>query len=84
MTTLQGLLGLVVLIAIAWVASEDRGRVRWRTVVVGIALQFTVALLLLKLPASREVFFWINKAVVALHEATLAGTGFVFGYLGGG
>jgi CNT family concentrative nucleoside transporter len=43
-----------------------------------------VALLLLKLPASREVFFWINKAVVALHEATLAGTGFVFGYLGGG
>ena len=84
MTTLQGLLGLVALIAIAWVASEDRGRVRWRTVVVGIALQFALALLLLKLPASREVFSWINKAVVALHEATLAGTGFVFGYLGGG
>lgn len=84
MTTLQGLLGLVVLIAIAWVASEDRGGVRWRTVVVGLALQFALALLLLKLPASREVFFWINKAVVALHEATLAGTGFVFGYLGGG
>ena len=52
--------------------------------VAGIAMQFIIAFILLKLPVviSSAVVF-INGVVNALSDATYAGTGFVFGYLGG-
>jgi CNT family concentrative nucleoside transporter len=51
---------------------------------IGFALQFAIAALMLRLPASRALFAALNDAVLALQEATRAGTSFVFGYLGGG
>ncbi len=81
---LQGLLGLIVFVAIAWSLSEDRHAVVWRTVVAGIALQIVLAVLLLKLPVSRVVFQWLGAGVGVLQDATQAGTSFVFGYIGGG
>ncbi|HXO02991.1 MAG TPA: nucleoside transporter C-terminal domain-containing protein, partial [Stellaceae bacterium] len=47
-------------------------------------LQFAVALLLLKFPPVAKAFLLLNDGVEALQKATDAGTGFVFGYLGGG
>ena len=81
---LQPLLGLTLLLVLAWTLSEDRARTPWRTVIVGIGLQITLAVLLLKLPASREVFHAIGAGVLALQEATKAGTSLVFGFVGGG
>ena len=49
----------------------------------GLALQIALALLLLKLPLFREAFLQLNRLVLALEAATAAGTGLVFGYLGG-
>jgi CNT family concentrative nucleoside transporter len=81
---LQGSLGIAVLVAIAWILSEDRRSVQPRLVVSGLALQLVLAVLLLKLPAVKALFIWLNDLVVALQKATETGTGFVFGYLGGG
>jgi CNT family concentrative nucleoside transporter len=81
---LQGGLGILVLLGVAFLLSEDRRRVQWKVVAGGLALQILLALVLLKLPASREAFLALNRAVSALEEATRAGTSFVFGYLGGG
>ena len=50
----------------------------------GIGLQVIIAALLLKLPASRELFLWMNSLVLAIEQATQQGTSLVFGYLGGG
>jgi CNT family concentrative nucleoside transporter len=83
MLTLQSLLGLVVFIGVAALLSEDRRRIPWRTVLVGVALQLVLAVVLLKLPLARSVFAALNQVVLALGEATKAGTSFVFGYLGG-
>lgn len=80
----QGLLGLVALIGLAWAVSEDRRKVPWKAVAAGLGVQVALALLLLKLPVSRELFLALNRLVGALQEATRAGTSFVFGYLGGG
>ncbi|MDR3435397.1 nucleoside transporter C-terminal domain-containing protein [Telmatospirillum sp.] len=80
----QGLLGMAGLLAAAWAISEDRHAIPWRTVVSGLALQLALALLLIKVPGTTQVFFLLNHAVEALQKATDAGTGFVFGYLGGG
>ena len=84
MSQLQGIVGLVGLVALAWLLSENRRAVRWRVPLIGLALQFTIAALMLKLPASRVLFAGLNDGVLALQEATRAGTSFVFGYLGGG
>jgi CNT family concentrative nucleoside transporter len=81
---MRGLLGIAVLLLLAWLLSEDRFRIPVRVVVAGVLLQFGLALLFLKFPPAGSVFLLLNEAVEALQKATNAGTGFVFGYLGGG
>ena len=84
MTAIQPVLGLIFLTGFAWLASENRARFSWRVAVAGLAVQFVIALLLLKVPGSHVVFVWLNSGVLALQHATEAGTSLVFGYLGGG
>ncbi len=81
--TLQAIPGLLCLVALAWAISENRSALRPKAVAAGIALQFALALLLLKLPLFREAFVLLNGAVLALEQATRDGTAFVFGFLGG-
>ena len=81
---MRGLLGIAVILILCWAISEDRFRVPWRIVVVGVLLQFGLALMFLKFPPASAAFLLLNRAVEALQRATDAGTGFVFGYLGGG
>ena len=40
--------------------------------------------MLLKIAAIQSLFLYLNGLVLALQDATRAGTSFVFGYLGGG
>lgn len=84
MTTVQPLLGLVVLIGFAWLIGENRRAFPWRTVAVGLAIQLGLALLLLRLPAALAALAYLNDVVLALQTATEAGTTLVFGFLGGG
>ncbi len=81
---LQSLFGLVLLTLLGWLFSEDRGAVRWQIPVAGLALQFGLALMLIKLPLFKDFFLGLNQALLSLEEATRAGTSFVFGFLGGG
>src|SRR5271165_5093045 len=80
---LQSALGIAVILALAWVLSENRRAFPMRTVVAGLALQFSLALLLLKIDVARNALFSLNGIVDALMQATRAGTSFVFGYVGG-
>lgn len=84
MPTLQSLCGLLIITGIAYVLSEDRRAIPWRTVSAGLVLQFFLALVFLKLPPAQVLFRGLNKVVLLLDQATTAGTSFVFGYLGGG
>ncbi|MEJ0092898.1 MAG: nucleoside transporter C-terminal domain-containing protein [Methylocella sp.] len=84
MDILRGALGLIALLGLAWLISEDRRHLRLRIVCAALALQIGLALLLLKFPPAAAFFFSLNAAVLALQTATDAGTSFVFGYLGGG
>jgi concentrative nucleoside transporter, CNT family len=72
------------LLALAWVASENRRAVPWRAVAAGLLLQLALALLFLKIAAVKDLFLKLNDVLLVLERATQAGTGFVFGYLGGG
>ena len=83
MSAIQPLIGIIALLALAWAISVNRRAFPWRVVAVGIALQFALALMLLKAPGSQLAFAWIGDGVNALMSATEAGTSFVFGFLGG-
>lgn len=81
---LQPLLGLGIFILFAWLISEQRRRFPVRLVIIGLALQLLLAILLFNVPLFQSLFLVLNKMVLALENATTAGTGMVFGYLGGG
>ncbi len=80
---LQSLLGYAGLLAIGWLASDNKRAISWRTVISGAALQWLLALLILKLPAAQAAFASFNGVMLSLEKATRAGTSLVFGYLGG-
>jgi len=81
---LQGIVGIIFLTGIAWLISENRRAIRYRIILTGFAVQFALALILLKIPLFGELFVLLNKGVDVLSRSTAAGTSFAFGYLGGG
>jgi len=81
---LQGLLGIVVFLGIAWLISENRKSVKYTTALIGVIVQFSIAGILLYIPVFKKLFLLLNNIVLSLDAATKAGTSFVFGYIGGG
>ena len=71
------------LLAIAWALGEDRRNVPWRAVGAGIVLELVLAVIFLKIALVKSAFMALNDALLVLERATQAGTGLVFGYLGG-
>jgi len=80
----HALAGIAGLVALAWLASESRGCIAWRRVLSALGLQLVLAIVLLKAPGVKDAFLALNDVLLALQQATRAGTSFVFGYLGGG
>lgn len=82
--SLQGVLGLGVIIFICALFSSNRAAISPFLVLKSVGLQFLFALVLIKLPASQHLFWFLSKGITVLQEATRAGTSFIFGYIGGG
>ena len=81
---LQALLGIVVILFVCWLVSEDKKRFPFFLTLGAIAVQVGLILALFAIPNSHIVLDAISGAVGALSQATKSGTQFVFGYLGGG
>jgi concentrative nucleoside transporter, CNT family len=73
--------GFFVLTGVAWLGSENRRAISWRTVVWGLGLQLFIGLLVFRLPGSRRLFVWLNDAVLALLDSSKSGTRFLLGPL---
>jgi CNT family concentrative nucleoside transporter len=84
MLSLQSALGVVALIGFAWLISENRRAVSPRRVLMGLAVAFVLAVLFLKVPPIIRIFGSANHVIDAIYTASRSGTGFVFGYIGGG
>jgi CNT family concentrative nucleoside transporter len=78
---LVSLLGLFVMIGIAWIVSSDRRAMPWRTIVWGVGLQLALALVLLKTAVGRAFFHGMSFVAEALTRYVDAGAAFVFGGL---
>ncbi len=80
---MRGIVGWLALAGLAWALGEDRRAVPWRVVAGGLALQVGLAVLLVGAAPARAAVLLLDRAADALQSATDAGSGFVFGYLGG-
>src|SRR5437773_11111837 len=81
---LHALVGIVGLVALAWLLSENRRAVPWRAIAAGLALQILLGIIFLRFSPAKTAFLKINDGLLVLERATQAGTSLVFGYLGGG
>lgn len=80
----QGLIGLAAILLIAWALSEDRrASPGWRWTGGALLLQFATALVVTRVPFVWTLVGFANEAVFAVERATLAGSSYMFGYLGG-
>jgi len=81
---LRGIIGIAVLMGLAWAFSENRARhPGWRWMLGALALQGALALLIVRVPAVWAAVGLVNNAVSAVEQATLKGSSYMFGYLGG-
>jgi len=80
----QALIGIPLIILLAWLSSSDRQRFPVKLVITGLVLQVVLAAAFLKIPLLQSLLVQVNKVVLAIEAATRQGTTVVFGYLGGG
>jgi CNT family concentrative nucleoside transporter len=78
------LIGWLVMISIAWAISYNRKLFPWRTVIWGLGLQFSLALVILNTQAGKDFFIIAGKVVQKLIQFSTDGTKFVFGPLADG
>ncbi len=81
MSTLQGLLGVVLILSLGLALSTDRRRINARAVAVGVVLQFLLAYLLLRFPPLVKVFDAIAAIFTRVIRFADEGTAFLFGNL---
>jgi CNT family concentrative nucleoside transporter len=75
---LRGLLGMIVLILIAWAFSSNRKAINWQVVGTGILIQWILAIGILWVPAVQMFFEFVGKLFVKVLDFTYAGTEFLF------
>ena len=80
----QGLVGIVLILMLAWALSEDRAnRPGWRWIAGAVLLQIAVAIAVTQVPFIWTLVGYANSAVFAIEKATLVGSSYMFGYTGG-
>jgi CNT family concentrative nucleoside transporter len=79
---LQPLVGLIVIMAIAYALSTNRRAIDRRTVAWGLALQVVFALIVLKTTTGQAVFQRLGTAINRLLDFAFVGSSMVFGPLG--
>ncbi len=89
---LRGVFGIALLLGIAFLFSNNKKKINWRLVIMGLAIQFTIAVFIIKGEAMAqffaplgwpiELFRFVSKFFVLVLNFTSEGAQFVFGPLG--
>lgn len=75
---LRGVLGMAVIVGIAWAFSAKRKHVDWKVVGIGLAFQLVLALLILYVPPVQIAFAFVGKVFVKVLDFTRIGSEFLF------
>ena len=75
---LQGLIGMILLLGIAFILSNNRRKINYRIIVWGLSLQFIFGILILKTPLGKPLFGFFDKVITRLISFSDAGSDFLF------
>ena len=81
MERFQGLIGVVLILGIAFLFSNNRKRINYRLVISGIILQVIIAVSILKIPPVTWFFQQIGEGMRGIEHFARQGASFVFGGL---
>ena len=76
---LVSFVGLLAMLLLAWLCSENRRAMNWRLIVSGLLLQAALGVLLLWSPPGQRAFRAVREFIANLIECSDAGARFVFG-----
>ncbi|MGC6284283.1 MAG: NupC/NupG family nucleoside CNT transporter [Polaribacter sp.] len=74
----RGILGMIVLIIIAFLFSANRLAIQWKKVGIGLALQLLIAIGVLKVNFVKAIFEFVGGIFIEILEYTKAGSKFLF------
>ena len=76
-----GIIGIILILGLAVLMSNNRKKINLKTVGVGLALQFILAVFVLKTKIGILLFGYIGKFIQKILDFSVAGGDFVFGIL---
>ena len=79
MNQLQGLTGILFIIFLAYMLSNNKKAINYRTVFWGLSLQIFLAIIIILTPIGKPLFSWFDKAIKTLLEFSNQGSLFLFG-----
>jgi CNT family concentrative nucleoside transporter len=82
MERFTGIAGIILILGIAFLFSNNRKQINKRLVLSGLGLQLFIAVLVLKVPAINSFFQVLGKGMQKLEGFAKEGAGFVYGGLG--
>ena len=74
----RGILGMIVLIFIAYLFSANKKAIQWKTVGIGLAFQLLIAIGVLKISFIQSAFEGVGQIFVSVLDFTRAGSKFLF------
>ena len=78
---LRGIIGLSSIILIAYLLSNNKRNIDWKTIIIGISSQFVIAIAVLKVDFVRIIFEKIGQGFLAIVTYTNQGSRILFGEL---
>ena len=79
MERLMSFFGIFIMMGLAWLLSENKKKMDFRVIFGGLALQFILALIIMKTSAGQMFFVWAKDVVTAVIEMSDTGAEFLFG-----
>ena len=78
---IRGILGLISLIIISYLLSNNKKKIKWRIVFVSILIQFVVGVFIIKIPFVQSLFKIFSSFFVRIIKYTTSGSSFLFSFL---
>ena len=82
MERFQGIFGVLLILAIAFLFSNNKKNINYRLVFSGLGLQLLIGILVLKIPAITHFFQLLGKAMGKIEQFSRQGAAFVYGGVG--
>ena len=76
---IRGLFGMCFLVFIAYLFSNDRKAINWKTTAIGLATQLLLAIAVLKIEFAQRIFEFFGKIFIKTLDFTMEGSKFLLG-----